>query len=180
MNALNQYTNRTVPGAVDILGDAHSNATVTVNLQPTVRQGEYFWNELVVSNASAAVWQSVTNSGVLNNGTNADIVTTNIGNALVAKTPETFTHDLDGNLTSDGLWTNRWNGENQLVETESVAGVPSAARLKLVFSYDYRGRRVQKSELYATNQCTECAKKVNAGAASRLRTQHKEAKIGYI
>ncbi len=30
-NALNQYTARTVPGFVDILGTAHSNATVTVN-----------------------------------------------------------------------------------------------------------------------------------------------------
>ncbi len=46
MNELNQYTARTVPGAVDVLGDAHSNATVTVNFQPTVRRGEYWRGEM--------------------------------------------------------------------------------------------------------------------------------------
>ncbi|HPC59430.1 MAG TPA: hypothetical protein PKX23_02130, partial [Verrucomicrobiota bacterium] len=43
------------------------------------------------------------------------------GNALVPKTPEAFTYDADGNLTSDSLWTNVWNAENRLVLTESAA-----------------------------------------------------------
>jgi len=41
-NSLNQFTNRTVPGFVSILGRAHSNATVTINNQPTGRRGDYF------------------------------------------------------------------------------------------------------------------------------------------
>jgi YD repeat-containing protein len=40
-NNLNQFTSRTVPGYAQSLGSAHSNATVTVNLTPTERKGEY-------------------------------------------------------------------------------------------------------------------------------------------
>jgi len=60
-NNLNQYTQRDVPGAADIIGIAHGNATVTVNDASTYRKGEYYWKELSISNASTAVWQSVTN-----------------------------------------------------------------------------------------------------------------------
>jgi RHS repeat-associated protein len=159
-NLLNQYTNRVVPGFVDIIGEAHSNATVTVNLQPVVRQGEYFWKELALSNTSAAVYQSITNIGVLNNGTNADIISTNIGSLFLAKTPELFTHDLDGNLTSDGQWTNIWDAENRLVQVESLAAVPDAAKLKLSFAYDWMNRRIQKV-VYAWNGTNYVAQATN-------------------
>jgi YD repeat-containing protein len=41
-NLLNQYTQRTVPGLVDIIGAAASNATVTVNQVVAGRKGDYF------------------------------------------------------------------------------------------------------------------------------------------
>jgi len=66
------------------------------------------------------------------------------GNALVPKTPEAFTYDADGNLTSDSLWTNVWDAENRLISMQSVAGVPAGAKLKVDFAYDQQGRRVQK------------------------------------
>ncbi|HRT59211.1 MAG TPA: hypothetical protein P5038_21495, partial [Candidatus Paceibacterota bacterium] len=66
------------------------------------------------------------------------------GNALVPKTPEAFSYDADGNLTSDSLWTNVWDAENRLISMQSVAGVPAAAKLKVDFAYDQQGRRVQK------------------------------------
>ena len=55
-------------------------------------------------------------------------------------------HDDDGNLFSDGRWTNTWNAENRLIQMETTttavdAGVP---RVKLAFSYDYMGRRYEK------------------------------------
>jgi hypothetical protein len=53
---LNQYNNRTVPGYLEVLGAANSNATVTVNLQPVYRFGEYFRKEYAVNNATGAVW----------------------------------------------------------------------------------------------------------------------------
>ena len=45
-NLRNQYTSRTVPGYVNIVGEATNTATVTVNDLPAERQGSYFRVEL--------------------------------------------------------------------------------------------------------------------------------------
>src|SRR5881398_1067353 len=99
-NLLNQYTSRTVPAFVNVLGAANSNATVTVNNQPTSRKGEYFRSELNVDNTASPLWLSLTNLAVLNNCTNADIVTNITGNAFLPQTPEAFGYDADGNMTN--------------------------------------------------------------------------------
>ena len=143
-NSLNQYTSRTVPGYLDIIGSAVTNATVTVNAQSTYRKGEYFRKELTADNSSAPVWQAITNIAVLPNGTNADLVTTNSGNLLLAKATESFLHDADGNLVSDSLWTNRWDGENRPTSMESQSSLPTGAKVKLDIAYDSGGRRLQK------------------------------------
>ena len=143
-NIVNQNTSRPVPGHVEVLGAANSQATVTVNGTPTRRRGDYFRAEVQADNTSAPVWQAITNLAVLNNGTSPDIVTNVVGNTLVAARMETFTHDSDGNRTADGRWSYSWNAENRLVSMESAASVPSAARRKLEFSYDPQGRRIQK------------------------------------
>ena len=143
-NNLNQYTSRSVPGYVEVLGTANSQATVTVNGTPTHRRGDYFRAEVAVDNSSGPVWQAITNLAVLNNGTSPDIVTNVVGNTLVAARQETFTHDSDGNLTADSRWSYSWNAGNRLVSMESAAGVPSAAKRRLEFSYDPQGRRIQK------------------------------------
>ena len=52
-NRLNQYTSRTVPGYVDVLGIANPNAGVTVNGNSAYRKGEYFHCGLNVPNSSA-------------------------------------------------------------------------------------------------------------------------------
>ena len=143
-NNVNQYTSRTVPGYVDVLGAAHSNATVTVNFQSTERKGEYFRKELSIENTNAAVWQGITNIGVLNDGSNPDIVTTNLGNVFLAQTPENFTHDLDGNLTQNGRFTFVWDGENRAVSFESLTTAPTASKRKVDCTYDYQSRRIQK------------------------------------
>ena len=145
-NLLNQYTNRTVPGYVEVQGSANSNATVTVNNEATYRKGTYYRKELTVANSSAAVWQGITNIAVLNyGGTNGeDIVTTKTGNVLVQKTPEVSTYDAEGNLTQDGKWTYTWDAENRLVSLTSLTNLPSASRQKLDFAYDNKWRRIQK------------------------------------
>jgi YD repeat-containing protein len=89
-NTLNQYTNRDVPGGFDVIGLAFATNSISVNGLAPYRRGEYFRQELTVTNGSAAVWDSVT----VTSGTNS--VT---GHEFVAKTPEVFTHDADGNLT---------------------------------------------------------------------------------
>ncbi|MEI6566156.1 MAG: RHS repeat-associated core domain-containing protein [Verrucomicrobiota bacterium] len=143
-NNLNQYNSRSVPGYVEVLGTANSQATVTVNGTPTHRRGDYFRAEVAVDNSSGPVWQAITNLAVLNNGTSPDIATNVVGNTLVAAGQETFTHDSDGNLTADSRWSYSWNAGNRLVSMESAAGVPSAAKRRLEFSYDPQGRRIQK------------------------------------
>jgi RHS repeat-associated protein len=145
-NLLNQYTNRTVPGYVEVQGSANSSAIVTVNNEATYRKGSYYRKELSVASSSAAVWQGITNIAVLNNGgTNGeDIVTTKTGNVLVPKTPEAFSYDADGNMTQDGKWVYAWDAENRLVSMTSLTNLPSASRLKLDFAYDNKWRRIQK------------------------------------
>ena len=144
-NSLNQFTNRTVPGFVSILGRAHSNATVTINNQPTSRRGDYFRGELSVNNSTGAVYLTLTNLAVLQQGTNPDIVTTNSGHVLLARTPETFGYDADGNLTNDGQFTYTWDAENRLTKVESLSTAPTASKRRVTWEYDALGRRVRQT-----------------------------------
>jgi RHS repeat-associated protein len=143
-NNLNQYTQRTVPGFVNVLGSATNTATVTVNNQPTYRKSDYFRAELRLDNSAAPLWQGVTNVAVLNQGTNVDIVTNITGNALVPKLTEALTYDFDGNLLTDSLWTNVWNGENRLTAVGSASGVPTNAWRRVAWNYLPDGRWTER------------------------------------
>ena len=142
-NSLNQITSRDVPGYKDIIGLSLITNTVTVNGQSTYRKGEYFRGELVITNTTLPVWTNVSVAAG-SQGVSGDI--------LIAKTPETFSYDYDGNLTNDGLWTYTWDAENRLVTMQSISTVPTAAKKKLDFLYDHQGRRIQK--LVSTNSGT--------------------------
>ena len=152
-NELNQYTSRVVTGIAHVLGAASTQATVTVNSQATTRQGAYFHKGLSVTNTSDPVYQQVVVVGVVNDaGTNGeDAVTSITGHVYVAETPESFSHDDDGNLLSDGRWDYTWNGENRLVGMETLSAVTNSGvpPLKLAFAYDYMGRRVRKEVCYS-------------------------------
>lgn len=146
-NSLNQYSQRTVPGYVWELGTAAPNATVTVNLQPTTREGQYFSEELSVNNTSSAVFTQLTTVAVLRHGAanGDDIVSTATGHEFVPRSPEMFGYDVDGNLTNDGRWAYLWDGENRLISMVAQASLPAAVpREKLLFGYDYQGRRISK------------------------------------
>jgi RHS repeat-associated protein len=140
-NALNEYTQRTVPGAVDVMGISYSTNTVTVNGNTAYRKGEYFRYQLVVGNASAALWTNVTVA--------ATGQTSITGNVFVAQSPESYGYDADGNMTNDGRWVFTWDGENRLVSLQGLSGIPTGAKCKLDFIYDAQGRRLQK--LVSTN-----------------------------
>ena len=141
-NALNQYTRRTVPGTVDILGTADSNATVTVNNQPTTRHADYFHKQLSVPNSSSAAYTNISVVGVRKNagGNSNDVVTIESGNEFLPKSPELFGYDSDGNLTNDGRWAYTWDAENRLVKAESLTSAPTASKHKVEWTYDYQGR----------------------------------------
>lgn len=145
-NKLNQYSSRTVPGYVDVTGVALAGSTVTVNgpTPPVYRRTEYFRKELTAANTSLPVWQSVSVA--------ATGETTVNGNVFVPQTPESYTYDLDGNVTADGRWTYTWDAENRLVKmvknspTIDLATAPTGASFqKLGFVYDALGRRIAKS-----------------------------------
>jgi len=135
-NLLNQYTSRTVPGAADIIGVSLATSTVTVNSLVPYRKGEYFRKELTVANSSAPVWTNIT---VAANGQ-----TSVSANVLVPKANESFWHDADGNLLSDSLWTNTWNGENRLVVLESAAGMPTGAKMREQWNHLPDGRWIER------------------------------------
>ena len=127
-NSLNQYTNRTVPAAFDVIGIANASASVTVNSSAAdYRSGEYFQELAGLNNSSTSVWQnvSVTTSG---GGTNT-------GNVFVPTATESYGYDADGNMTNDGRWTFTWDAENRLIKMESKTyrGLPDSARKKLTF-----------------------------------------------
>ena len=138
-NLLNQITGRDVPGAADILGIAHASATVTVNGQSTSRKGEYYWKGLGISNQLAAIYQGVTTTAYLAGTTN-----TTTGSLLLPMSPQRFFYDADGNLLSDGVWTNTWDAENRLVSTETTTAVPQGARAKETWSYYPDGRWAER------------------------------------
>jgi hypothetical protein len=50
-DGLNQLSQRTVPGAIDIVGTSDAAATVTVNNQATYRRGSYFQTALSFDNS---------------------------------------------------------------------------------------------------------------------------------
>ena len=60
----------------------------------------------------------------------------------VAGTDKTFTHDANGNMTSDGTRTMEWDAENRLV---AVTDIATGHRSE--FGYDFAGRRVMIREL---------------------------------
>ena len=144
-NLNNQYTNRTVPGAVDVLGSAVTNAAVTVNNQPTYRNGMFYEATLALTNTSAAVWQSITNLAVAHTSSTTDLVATVTGNTFLQQTPEAFSYDSDGNLIQDGRWTYTWDAENRLIQMVSLTNAPTASKLRLTFGYDSKWRRISKA-----------------------------------
>ncbi len=149
MEVLNQYTSRTVPGYVNVLGTASNTATVTLwgdngQYSPTTRKGEYFRGELYANNSTGAVWLTITNVAVLNNGANPDLVTNRTGRVYVPKTTETFAYDADGNLTKDGRWSYTGDAENRITSFTRISSAPSGAKVKVDCQYDSRWRRTQK------------------------------------
>ncbi|MDD5678394.1 MAG: hypothetical protein PHW60_10455 [Kiritimatiellae bacterium] len=146
-NNLNQYTQRTIPGVIDVLGSAETNTTITVNELAASRHGMYWYKGLSVTNDSAAVYQDVNVVGVYSppDTNDPEIVTSVTGHVFVAKTPEPFTYDDDGNLLSDGRFAYTWDTENRLVGAETLTNLPSSMpRVKVDFAYDYMSRRVSK------------------------------------
>ncbi|HYG23206.1 MAG TPA: hypothetical protein VEH04_10525, partial [Verrucomicrobiae bacterium] len=137
VTAVNQYTSRGVPASVDIMGISYVTNTVTVNGGSTYRKGEFFRREWAASVPNSGLWTNITVAASGQAGTT--------GNVFIAKSPETFGYDLDGNLTNDGRWAFTWDAENRLTKLESLTNGPSASKRRVVWMYDGKGRRVRQT-----------------------------------
>src|SRR5208283_4718650 len=131
-NVLNQVVGRDIPAYVDIMGASILTNAVTVAGQTAYRKQEYFRQQIPVSNLSTSVWTNI----VVTGGQSVS------GNVYVAKEPEIFSYDQDGNLLSDGRWNYVWDGENRLVQMTVNTSV--GPQYQLTFTYDWQGRRIQK------------------------------------
>jgi RHS repeat-associated protein len=131
-NLLNQIISRDVPPYVDVIGASLLTNVLTINGHSAYRNQEYFRQQLPANNSSSALWTNITVSG-------GQSVT---GSIYVARTPEVFNYDADGNLTNDGRWSYVWDGENRLIQMTVNTNV--GPQYKLIFVYDEKGRRIQK------------------------------------
>jgi YD repeat-containing protein len=136
---------------VGVSGEAVEGATVTLwwgtnDWAPVIRQGRYWYGEVWVNNATAAVGVVVTNLGVVRG--NRDRLQGEVRSAVVVQTPELMNYDLDGNLVRDGRWLYSWDAENRLVRVTSWGGVD---RRRVDWTYDALGRRVRQVRYVWTN-----------------------------
>jgi RHS repeat-associated protein len=126
---------------VDILGIANYQAAVTVNgLTNDYRRGDFFEKTLTAANSNAPAWLTATSTATITNSSSS--VT---GSLFVPQSPENYTYDNDGNLTSDGRFSYTWDAENRLINLTSLSTGPAASKVKVDFVYDAFGRRIQKN-----------------------------------
>ena len=83
--------------------------------------------------------------------TDGNGTTSRDGGKFLPAPPETFIHDFNGNLTSDGRFTYTWDAENRLIAMETHSTTPLPARRKLAFSYDALNRRISKTVWHGTS-----------------------------
>jgi RHS repeat-associated protein len=151
-NSLNAYSLRTVSDLIDILGSASTNSTVKVNTLATSRHAKYWHKGLTVTNSGNAVYQDVEVIGIDTNSTTNILYSIETGHVFVAKTPEQFTYDDDGNLLSDGRFSYSWDCEGHLVGADTLTNLPASVPLiSASYSYDYMSRRSRKVVGSTTN-----------------------------
>ena len=135
-NTNNQIVRRDVPGYADVMGLTAATNTVRVNTTNAYQKYQYFREQLGTNNASGPQWMGI--------NVTAPGQTPVSGYQFIAKTPEYFAYDADGNLTNDGHWAYYWDAENRLTAMTNNASIPAAGEFALAFAYDYQGRRIQK------------------------------------
>ncbi len=117
-------------------------ASVGVNWTRASCKDRYFRAQLAVGNTDHAVWPGVTKVELDASNYVARIQT---GHAFVVNSPEAFTYDADGNMTSDGRWDYTWDAENRLVKAESRSDTPQASWRRVEWTYDALGRRIRQT-----------------------------------
>jgi RHS repeat-associated protein len=156
-NNLNELLGRTTPSQADVAGLAPTGSTVQVNGQAVTRQGDYYHGVVDVANGSNAVIATM-------NVTSTAPSNTISRKVFVPKAAlgagDKWQYDDDGNLTRDDQWSYWWDAENRLIAMQTRTDLLSSGVIaagdarRLEFTYDYRGRRVEKLVRYGWNGST--------------------------
>ena len=155
-NELNQYTSRTVPPTASIIGSAPDTVDVYANGVSVDRQGPYWHSVVTVNNVPSPIYAEIEILGVLEpvNQNDPPEYSISTNHLFVAKSPEVFEYDLDGNLTKDGRFTYTWNGENRLICAETRDDLPiEVPRHRVEYAYDYMGRMISKEVSDVSKNC---------------------------
>jgi RHS repeat-associated protein len=131
-DSLNRLTARQAGGPLVFEGTVNEPATVTIDGQPaSVDPANAFRGTGQTASGTTTVTITA-RDGAGNTATQAYEVDVTGGSTA-------YTHDANGNLTSDGVQTYQWNARNELVRVQ-VGGVDVAT-----FTYDGFGRRATKT-----------------------------------
>ena len=144
--ASTKYTQRTVLGNVQVRGEADPASVVTVNENPTWRNGEYFYGGDYADNSAVPVFKELEIAAVVpaSSPDDWDEMSAVTGRVFVAQNPEQFTYDADGNMLTDGRFRYTWNGENRLVRAQELVAPTNRHPYTVSYAYDHRGRMVSK------------------------------------
>ena len=129
---MNRLTSQVPGGGLSFRGTLSESATVSVGGKPASVSGtnQFGGTTPVPSGTSQVTVQATDPSGN---------VRTNVYELTQAGATRSFTHDANGNLTSDGVKTYFWDAANRLVEVKQGTTTLAA------FTYDGEGRRASKS-----------------------------------
>ena len=144
----------TVPGVAVVRGLADANATVTVNENPTWRLGEYFYGSDAFDNSAAPVDAALVTTAAIASPTNGpDEVASVTSRVHIAKSPQLFEYDDDGNqtlvTTKTGTWRVTYNGENRPVRWTRINAADTNDQTTVLMSFDHQGRRRMYLEVNA-------------------------------
>lgn len=153
-NSLNQYDSRQ-NNVVSVLGIAtKAGANVAVDEATTTEQKDRVWAaDFTPANSSNPVSGTTTvYAADPGEGTGGlDLVVSEDISYLVPKRAEDYDYDEDGNLIGDSIWSYEYDAENRLIIMYVKSAVIGTGKVvagdaqKLVFVYDYAGRRVRKT-----------------------------------
>ena len=155
-SSLNQYTSRTVPGYAAVRGFVDANATVTVNENPTWRLGEYFYGSDAFDNSASPVDAALVTTAALASPTNGpDEVASVTSRVHIAKSPQLFEYDLDGNqtlvATKTGTWRVTYNGENRPVRWTRINAADTNDQMAVLMSFDHQASLSRHVRLRSTS-----------------------------
>ena len=91
-------------------------------------------------NSSGPVFRELAIEAYRAVGDDIDDVNAVTGRVLVAQSPEAFTYDADGNMTSDGRFRYTWNAENRLVRAEELYAPTNREPYATRYDYVHRGK----------------------------------------